>query len=139
MSSLFWFLLTIFFIVIELISPMLISIWFAASSIILLIVSLFIENILIEWLIFTTLSVFFILISRPIYKKYLKGKITNTNVYSLIGKSYKLSSPIINGENGKIIIGDQIWNASSKLDIDEGEEVIIKEIIGTKLIVERKM
>ena len=71
--------------------------------------------------------------------KYLKGKITNTNVYSLIGKSYKLSSPIINGENGKIIIGDQIWNASSKLDIDEGEEVIIKEIIGTKLIVERKM
>ena len=113
MGSMFWFIATIAFIVLELISTALISIWFALSAFIVFIITYFMSNTLIEIIIFCILSIIFLLLTRPIYNKYFKKKIVNTNVYSIIGKEFILKESITKDSLGKIKIDDQIWNVIS--------------------------
>ncbi len=140
MSSLFWFIAVIFFIIVELVSPALLSIWFALAALIVLVVSCFITNALLEFGIFAVLSMILVIITRPIYNKYFKKSIISTNVYSIIGNSYILEEAINKKTPGKIKINDQIWNAISYdgTNIKEGEEVIVDNIVGTKLVVRKK-
>lgn len=138
MESMFWFVVTIIFIIIELVSTALISIWFGLASLIVLIISYFINNILIEIIIFCILSIISLVLTRPIYNKYFKKKIIKTNVYEVIGEEFTLSSNITKDSFGKIKINDQIWNAiSTTVDISAGEKVIVENVIGTKLVVRK--
>ena len=139
MGSMFWFIATIAFIVLELISTALISIWFALSAFIVFIITYFMSNTLIEIIIFCILSIIFLLLTRPIYNKYFKKKIVNTNVYSIIGKEFILKESITKDSLGKIKIDDQIWNViSNSGDIKAGEKVIVEDINGTKLVVRKR-
>ena len=139
MGSMFWFIATIAFIILEVISTALISIWFALSAFIVFIITYFMSNTLIEIIIFCILSIIFLLLTRPIYNKYFKKKIVNTNVYSIIGKEFILKESITKDSLGKIKIDDQIWNViSNSGDIKAGEKVIVEDINGTKLVVRKR-
>ena len=64
-----------------------------------------------------------------------------TNADSLIGQSYKVISRIDNINNtGMVNVKGQVWTARSADDmvIEENEIVVVKEIIGVKLIVYKK-
>ncbi|HOK50054.1 MAG TPA: NfeD family protein, partial [Sedimentibacter sp.] len=73
-------------------------------------------------------------------KKFKVGRF-KTNAESLIGRSFKVESTIDNINNtGTVKVNGQIWSARSLDDqvIEKDEIVVVRNIVGVKLIVERK-
>ena len=90
--------------------------------------------------VFTVVSILVLAITRPFVKKKLTVQKTETNSRALIGKVAKVIQPIDNLQSqGRVMVEDMDWSARSENGepIDVGEEVLIKEIQGVKLIVEK--
>ena len=88
----------------------------------------------------TVVSILVLAITRPFVKKKLTVQKTETNSRALIGKVAKVIQPIDNLQSqGRVMVEDMDWSARSENGepIDVGEEVLIKEIQGVKLIVEK--
>ena len=115
------------------------SIWFTAGALIPFILSA-IGGIswIIQVVLFVALSCLFIVLLRPLAKKYLlKGVNHKTNTEAYIGQEYKLLSSY-DGENlGTIKINGVVWNAISKEPIEKDTRVKVVQIDGNKLVVEK--
>lgn len=133
-----WLTAIVFFVVVELITPQLVSIWFALGSAAALIFCLFSAPVVLQILIFAVASSIFVVVSRPLYKKYVKKRVIPTNIDALIDKEGIVVEDIDNMSfRGQIIVSGQHWSARSENDelISEGTKVIVKRIEGVKLIV----
>ena len=133
-----WLVVFIVALIVEANTYELVSIWFAFSSVVTLIIS-FIPGCswYIELIIFLILSIASILALRPFIKKFMQKEIINSNVDEYIHKRVKLIKPIKNDEDGEVKIKGIIWSAisSSNIEIEEGKEVEILTIEGNKLVV----
>ena len=133
-----WLVVFIVALIVEANTYELVSIWFAFSSVVTLIIS-FIPGCswYIELIIFLVLSIASILALRPFIKKFMQKEIINSNVDEYIHKRVKLIKPIKNDEDGEVKIKGIIWSAisSSNIEIEEGKEVEILAIEGNKLVV----
>lgn len=131
-----WLGIVILLVIIELATINLTTIWFVVSGIITLILSLFIDNLFIQMLIFVLGGVILLLTTRKILLKYLKPRNIKTNIDRIIGmKGIALTD--INENSGEVKVDGKVWNAYSKDLVKENERVIILEIKSTKLIVEK--
>ncbi|MDW5299485.1 MAG: NfeD family protein [Sedimentibacter sp.] len=128
-------------IVIEAFTMGLTTIWFAIGALVAWLVHLTGLSIEIQIVVFLMVSILCLFLTRPIAAEKLKVGITKTNADSLIGETVKVKSTINNINNeGTVKARGQIWSAKSVDDsiIEEDEMVVVKEIIGVKLIVKRK-
>ena len=117
------------------------TIWFAIGALAAWLVHLTGLGIEIQIIVFLMVSILCLLLTRPIAAEKLKVGITKTNADRLIGEIVKVKSTINNINNeGTVKARGQIWSARSVDDsiIEEDEMVVVKEIIGVKLIVKRK-
>lgn len=130
-----WLIAAVFFLIIELATAALTSIWFVPSAIIVSVCSLFIKNIYIQIILFIILSAIFLVISRKVYKKQTKA-VDDDNL-KLIGKT-AVTTEKVTPDNGKVLVGDIYWRAVSDTPIGKNEAVIIIDIKGTTLIVAKK-
>lgn len=130
-----WLIAAVFFLIIELATAALTSIWFVPSAIIVSVCSLFIKNIYIQIILFIILSAIFLVISKKVYKKQTKA-VDDDNL-KLIGKT-AVTTEKVTPDNGKVLVGDIYWRAVSDTPIEENEAVIIIDIKGTTLIVAKK-
>lgn len=130
-----WLIAAVFFLIIELATAALTSIWFVPSAIIVSVCSLFIKNIYIQIILFIILSAIFLVISKKVYKKQTKA-VDDDNL-KLIGKT-AVTTEKVTPDNGKVLVGDIYWRAVSDTPIGENEAVIIIDIKGTTLIVAKK-
>ena len=81
----FWIAVGVIFLVIEMLTTALVSIWFVPAAIITCILSLFIDNLPLQVTIFVVLSAIFMVICRKIYNKHIKRKwttLTRTKILS---------------------------------------------------------
>ncbi|HPY56897.1 MAG TPA: NfeD family protein, partial [Sedimentibacter sp.] len=86
-------------------------------------------------------SIVCLIFTRPIAMEKLKVGRVKTNAESLIGQYFKVESTIDNINNtGTVNVKGQMWAARSLDDqvIEKDEIVIVKKIVGVKLIVEKK-
>lgn len=75
----------------------------------------------------------------PMFKeKFNKKTLNESNVYSLIDKEAVVSRPISVSEKGYVTVNSAEWLASSSVNLNIGDIVIIKKIEGTTLFVEKK-
>lgn len=130
-----WLIAAVFFLVIELASAALTSIWFVPSAVIVSFCSIFIKNIYFQIILFIVLSAIFLVISRKMYKK--RANAADDDNLHLIGKT-AVTKEKVNAENGKVLVGDIYWRAVSDTPIEENESVIIIDVKGTTLIVTKK-
>ena len=147
LSPWFWLALTVIFTLIELACSFnLITIWFAFSALVMILVSGFTElfdapiRFRLHLGIFLLLSVVLLIFTRPIaIKKFKVGKI-KTNVDDLIGRDALITKKITKYEKGEAKIRGQIWTAISENgeEIEENTECVIVRIEGVKLIVKKK-
>ena len=103
-----------------------------------MIVSFFTTNIIIQTTVFLITSTIFILATKPLVKKFVDVKKTNTNVFSIIGKKalvIKDIDPI--HSSGQIKLNGEVWSAETENDeiIKKGSEVEVLKINGVKAIV----
>lgn len=137
-----WLILAVVCIIIEAMTLGLTTIWFAIGAIGAWISGLMGFGLNVQIVVFFTVAIICLLVTRPIAVKKLKVGRTRTNADSLIGESVKVISTINNINNeGTVMARGQIWSARSTEDediIEKDELVRVREIIGVKLIVERK-
>ncbi len=143
MDAIYWLLLFIILLVIEVLTLGLTTIWFAGGALAAFVVSLILENMLeVEVAVFIVVSVILLLFTRPWAMRYLNRKTIRTNADSLIGTTVRVVEPVNNIlEKGAAQAAGKEWTARSKEDdvtFEEGELAVVSEIRGVKLILEKK-
>lgn len=142
MYDMFWLILFVILLVIEIITLGLTTIWFAGGALIAFVASVFDVSLGIQIAIFFIVSFLLLFLTRPIAMRYLNHNRTKTNAESLIGKTAIVTVDICNikGEGSASVNGLE-WSArtvNEDVTIPKDSLVIIKEISGVKLIVEEK-
>ncbi len=132
-----WLAVTVIAIVVEIITPELVSLWFAIGGIVGIAFS-FIPGL--PWwgeiIIFAVLSMILLLSLRPVLSKYLKRKSLATNVDRLIGQDIRMITQADFDNLGTAKIGDIVWSVKSEnqSSLLADEIVRIVAVDGNKLI-----
>lgn len=139
MNWVFWLVMVIFLTIIEITTVNLVVVWFIASSLISLVISLFIDSFFLQFLVFVVLGIIFLITTKPIINKYLlNNKKESTNLDRVIGMIGIATMNIVKNEVGEVKVDGKRWSAISDSDIKEGEYVVIDKIKGVKLVVSKK-
>ena len=138
-----WFVLAIVLVGVELMTTELVAVWFAASAVLLGIVTGIAPSLGIVWqvVIFVVFSALLVVATRPFVKRFTaRKKGTETNLELVVGHKALVVTKIENEyEQGEVKINGLVWSART-LDgdvIEVGTSVIVREIQGNKAIVEK--
>ena len=137
---LLWVTIGVIALIIEMATATLVSIWFVPSAILTCLFSLAVDSIPAQIVVFVVLSAISMVISRKIYKKYIKKDKDEVSADSkLIGKTAKTTEDT-DGNSGKVLVGDIYWKAVSETGekIGKQETVIIKGVNGTTLVINKQ-
>lgn len=132
-----WIAVGVFFLIVELCTTALVSIWFVPAAIITCLLSFVIKSAAWQIAIFVFLSAIFMVISRRIYKKYIKKPIDDVDQNEkLLGKVVTVTENVTK-ISGRVIMGDVYWKAitEDENEISENEKAVIKSVQGTTLVV----
>ena len=139
-----WFGITVALIITEVATIELVAVWFALSSLVTGIVAGCAPSLSIVWqiVIFVSASVVLLFATRPLVKRLMrKKKGTETNLDLLLGSKALVLEDIRNDYGtGTVKINGIVWTARSAdgTDIEKDTFVIIKEIQGNKVLVEKE-
>ncbi len=134
----FWAVVIILSLIVEFETAELVSIWFGVGAMPALICAIFEVNLGIQIAVFAVVSVFSVLVTRPLVKKFNKKNTIPTNSDRLIGMTGVVVGEIPSEGKGKVKINYQEWSAITNMhtQIPMGTEIVVTEIIGNKLVVE---
>lgn len=135
-----WLIATIVFSVAEAVTVQLISIWFAAGSLIALVSSMLGAPLWLQITLFFAGAGILLIATRPIAKKLIGTKKIATNADMVIGSTGIVEQPINNvHETGRVFVNGLSWAARSEdgSEIAADETVVIRRIEGVKLFVEK--
>lgn len=137
----FWLIAVIVFVVAELITVGLFSIWFAAGALVAMIVAICNGGIILQLIAFFVVSILLLLGTKPWAKKYINSKTQKTNVDSVIGQRTLITERVSNlDQTGKTVLAGQEWTVRSvddNITIEEGELVEVVRVSGVKLLVKK--
>lgn len=133
-----WLILAGIFAIGEVLTTGFLIFWLSLGSLIAMVVSFFIPDIIVQTTIFLISSVILILATKPLVKKFANIETVKTNAYSIIGKKGIVTNDINSiNSTGQVKIEGELWSAIGKddMDIPKGTEVKVNEIKGVKVIV----
>ena len=134
-----WLVLMVVFLIVEGACPFhLVSIWFAAGSLVALLVSLLGGAVWLQITLFLVVSVALLILLWPLVRKVITPKIEKTNVDAVIGSTGLVTVAIDNvTAEGQVKLGAMYWTARSTSGepIPEGALVKVDRIEGVKAIV----
>lgn len=140
MMLIIWAAAIIAFGVLEAVTAQLVSIWFVIGAIGAFIAALFDASITVQVIIFIAVTIVALIVTRPLVKKFVHPKKQATNADRVLNQKGIVVEEINNIKaTGQVKVDGKVWSARSTDNsiIDVNEEIIIKEISGVKLIVER--
>ena len=127
------------FVVIELATMGLTTIWFAGGALIAILLAAFNASFYVQLGAFLIVSIVLLIVTRPLALKYFNKTVEKTNAEGLIGKQAIVVTQIHNiKEEGQVMLGGMEWSARAYEEnriIPSGSIVEVKEIRGVKLIV----
>ena len=134
----FWIILAIIFLIGELLTGGFYLLSIGIGAIAAAILNYLQFSITAQIIAFILITVIFILISRPLYKKLNKNTVDKkSNTERLIGLKAKVTEDIDSHKIGTIKVNGEVWKAISNEEISKGEEVEIIGIEGVKLKVKK--
>lgn len=137
-AALFWLALMVFFIILEANTVTLISIWFAVGALAASITALLSGPIWLQTVLFFAVSALLLACLRPLFRKYIKPKVTATNVDAVVGSQGYVTAPVDNLEaKGQVKLGSMEWTARSTTGEPIPEKTLVKvdRIEGVKAFV----
>lgn len=139
MTVIFWAVAVVAFVILELATVGLASIWFALGALCALITALLGAPVWLQIVWFAIVSIATLLLTRPLAKKYINSRATATNADRVIGKKAVVKERIDElAGTGAVLADGKMWSART-VDgsaAEPGDIVIVREIRGVKLIVE---
>lgn len=136
-----WLIIAILFFILEMMGPGFLLFWVGVGALITMVVSIFVDNLVIQIGVFTISSILLLFCTRPFVKKFTKNDTTITNANSIIGKKAIVTKEINSLKGtGQIKINGEAWSAKSSNEdiIEEGAKVTVLNINGVKAIVEKQ-
>ena len=140
MGALFWAILSGIMAILEIIIPGLVTIWFALSALIVMFLSNFIGDSLIQFLIFAVFSIIFLIFTRPVLRKYIELQRKTNFDSSMKGMDVKVERVVYARKAEKeyeVKFKGSIWTGVSEEMLSSGEVVKIKGFRGNKIILEK--
>ena len=139
-SAAAWMAMVIIFLVVELVTVGLTTIWLAGGAFVAFILAAVGAGFWLQLAAFFVVSFVLIYFTRPFAMKYLNPRRTRTNTEELIGEVVKVIERIDNREaEGRALVKGLEWSARAVSDdmiIEKDTLVKIVRIEGVKLIVE---
>lgn len=142
MQTIYWLIIFVVLLLIEIFTMGLTTIWFAAGALAAFLAGTAGFDLVIQILVFVIVSVVLLILTRPLAVKYLNNASQKTNAESLIGQHALVLEDIdtLKAE-GRVEVGGQNWSA--KTDEPDGKipkntVVTVEGIQGVKLIVRQK-
>ena len=139
---LIWVVLLVAFLVIEVATMGLTTLWFAGGALVAAILAAVNAPVYVQIAAFIVVSVILIVFTRPIAVRYFNVDRVKTNAESIVGKKAIVTGEIDNLKAmGQVTVDGMEWTARSAADgviIPEGAIVYIVAINGVKLIVEER-
>ena len=138
----FWLVLLIVCIGIEVLTLGLTTIWFAGGALVAIFASLLYAPVFVQIILFFLVSLLMLFFTRPIAVKYFNRDRVKTNVESMVGRQAVVTGEIDNIQGiGQVTLSGQEWSArtvEAGITLTEGSVVIVRAISGVKLMVEEK-
>ena len=139
MTVMYWLVAAAVFVVIEIMTMGLTTIWFAGGALVGAVMAAVSLPLWSQIIAFAVISVILLILTRPWALKYVNSRTINTNVDSLIGQTGLVTQDIDNlNAKGQVKVRGQIWTArsiSDEVKLHEGQKVSIESISGVKVIV----
>lgn len=132
-----WLFVIIICSVLEVMTVNLVSVWFIASAIVSLIVSLFVDSFLIQMAVFVLLGVFLLFTTRKTLQRLVNEHKEKTNFDRIFDMNGVVTEKISKNKPGVIKIDGKYWTAYSDDDIDVDSIVKVLEINSVKLKVKK--
>ena len=137
-----WLFVFIAAIIIEIETPNLTTVWFAAGAFVAMLLSLFTGiGIPLQIAIFVVVSFTLIFTLRKWSRRLMQsGKNVKTNIDEAVGKEVIVTKDAYEHENGECVYNSLKWTIKSKNGnhIAKGEIAVIVEVEGNKFIVVKK-
>ena len=133
-----WLLLLVVFLAAEAATVSMVSLWFAVSALVALLVALLGGPGWLQGTLFLVISAVLLALLRPLVKRYVTPRITATNVDSVIGSTGLVTTAIDNvSAVGQVKLGAMEWTARSTSGqlIPVGTRVRVDKIEGVKVYV----
>ena len=134
-----WLMTLVLFVVVEIATMGLTTIWFAGGALVALLLAAFNTSFYVQLGVFLVVSIVLLVVTRPLALKYFNQTVEKTNAEGLIGKQAIVVTRIHNlKEEGQVMLGGMEWSARAYEEngiIPSGSVVEVKEIQGVKLIV----
>lgn len=136
-----WLGLLIFFLVIEIITVGLTSIWLAGGSLAALLLNIAGLNLVWQIGAFFVISFLLLIFTRPFAVKYINAHHEKTNYEGIVGKVVRITETVDNlAQTGTAVVNGLEWTARAEVDEDvfaPGELAKVVSISGVKLIIKK--
>ena len=140
--TVFWLVLLVVLVVIELLTMGLTTVWFAGGALVASIAAIFDAPIALQVILFLLVSALLLFFTRPFAVKYFNKDRVRTNAESLVGRQAIVISEIDNLQGiGQVNVGGMEWSARTRVDgikLPVGTVTTILAINGVKLVVEER-
>ena len=142
MSPIYWIIIFIVLLIIEIATLGLTTVWFAAGARAAFLAGILGAGLAVQIVLFRVVSIVLRVLTRPVALKYFNNKRQSTNVESMIGRQgVALETIDTIKSQGLVEVDGETWSART----DEPEGVIPKDTVvsvegvqGVKLIVKKK-
>ncbi|MEG0910197.1 MAG: NfeD family protein [Ruthenibacterium sp.] len=135
LDSIVWTLLLIGFIVLEVATVALVSIWFVVGSAAALIATVFTDSIGIQIGVFVLVSALSLLLTRPLLKKKLNVKATPTNAERNLGRTATVILAVSPEQPGRVKLDGVDWPATSTTLLAADSLCVVDAMHGNSLCV----
>lgn len=136
-----WLAAAALFAVLEAVTVRLVSIWFVCGAVTAMIAAVCRGSLTVQVLLFAAVSAAALAATRPLMRRITRGRTTRTNADRVLGREAKVLETVDNeAPSGAVYVDGKTWTARSAdgTVIPVGEQVLVREIAGVKLVVERK-
>ncbi len=131
-----WLGIIIALTLIEISTVNLVTVWYIASAVVSLILSIFINNFFIQFLVFVILGTILLFTTRKYLLSIIGKNDQKTNLDRVIGMEAIVTEEINKNIDGEVKVDGKRWTAVSNKKIKVGSTVKVLEINGVKLKVE---
>lgn len=142
MNPLYWLAILAVLLIVEAATLALTTIWFAGGAFVAFLVSLFCDNIVVEFIVFLVCSVALFLFCRPSALRRFNRRRAKTNVESAIGQTVRVTEDVNNySGTGRAVLAGMEWAARSfddRVTFPPNTLAVVARVEGVKLIIQPK-
>lgn len=142
METIFWLILFVVLLIIEIFTMGLTTVWFAGGALVAIFLAYLKVDLPVQIIVFLLVSILLLVLTRPIAIKFFNQERQKTNADSLIGQKAVVLEAIdtVRG-TGRVEVNGMEWSAKEEKGTDTiqaGQIVVIEGIQGVKLIVKKE-